>query len=243
MNVLALVIARGGSKGILGKNLKDLGGIPLVAYKIISARKSKRVSRVILSSDCPEIQAAGILYGAEIPFNRPVELASDTASSDDVAIHAMNWIDCQDGPSYDALLLLEPSTPFATAEVYDQAIQILQERRAKAVIGMTEHKVNRIFIGEMEADDNIRPIINQMSNLNRLDRQSLAPNFTMNGAFYLMDWQFYLATKRRYTDSGNSYGVIMDSYHSVEIDLPIDLEWARFLIERKYVDPTNWKMG
>jgi len=241
MNVLALVIARGGSKGVPGKNLKPLGGVPLVAYKIISARRSRHISRIILSSDSAAIQDVGLNYGAEIPFTRPAELATDTASSDDVALHAMKWVESQGGPAYDALLLLEPSTPFATAEDYDRAIDLMQRQRAHMVVGMVEHKINRVFIGEMETQGSLGAIIEQMQSLRRLDRQSLKPNFTMNGAFYLLDWKHFHEARRRYVDPVNSYGVVMDEFHSIEIDTPIDLAWAQFLIDHRHIDLAPWQ--
>lgn len=241
MKVLALVIARGGSRGVPGKNLKLLGGLPLVAYKIISALRTPGVNRVILSTDSPEIQAVGRQYGAETPFLRPPELATDTASSDEVALHAMAWVESQGGPVPDALLLLEPSTPFATADDYTRAIALMQARQAVMVVGMVSHKTNRVFIGEMPAETSIGPIIGQMEALRRLDRQALPKNYTMNGGFYLLKWSHFREARRRYVDPENSYGVIMDEYHSIEIDEPIDLAWAQFLIERGYVDPSPWQ--
>lgn len=241
MNVLALVIARGGSKGVPGKNLKSLGSLPLVAYKIISALKSRHVRRVILSTDSAEIQAVGLRYGAEVPFTRPAEMASDTASSDAVALHAMEWVQGQPDPVPDALLLLEPSTPFATAADYDRAIELMAQEQACMVVGMGPHKTNRVFIGELGERGGLGTIIHQMQSLQRLDRQSLRPNYTMNGAFYLLDWRHFLQARRRYVDAEHSYGVVMDEFHSVEIDAPIDLAWAQFLVDRGYVDPAPWQ--
>lgn len=241
MKVLALVIARGGSKGVPGKNLKRLGDLPLVAYKIISARRSQLIHRVILSSDDGAIQQAGAGYGAEVPFTRPAELATDTASSDEVALHAMKWAEANDPMAYDALLLLEPSTPFATATDYNHAIELMERKRAHMVVGMVEHKINRVFIGEMGQDANLGAIIGQMQSLRRLDRQSLHPNYTMNGAFYLLDWKHFRQVGRRYADPENSYGVVMDEFHSIEIDTPIDLAWAQFLIDHGHVDLAPWR--
>jgi N-acylneuraminate cytidylyltransferase/CMP-N,N'-diacetyllegionaminic acid synthase len=241
MNVLALVIARGGSKGVPGKNLKPLGGIPLVAYKIVSARKSRFIRRVILSTDSAEIQRVGLAYGAEVPFLRPAELATDTASSDDVALHAMSWIESQSSPVPDALLLLEPSTPFATGADYDRAVELMDRTQAVMVVGMVPHKTNRVFIGEMDEAGRLKAIIDQMQSLHRLDRQALPPNFTMNGAFYLLNWRHFRQARRRYVDPDNSYGIEMDEFHSVEIDQPVDLAWAQFLIDRGLVDTTPWR--
>lgn len=241
MNVLALVIARGGSKGVPGKNLKPLGGIPLVAYKIISAQRSRFVQRLILSTDSPDIRQVGMTYGAEAPFLRPAELATDTASSDDVALHAMEWVESQPSRVPDALLLLEPSTPFATGADYDRAVELMERTQAVMVVGMVPHKTNRVFIGEMDEAGRLKAIIEQMQSLRRLDRQALRPNFTMNGAFYLLNWRHFRQARRRYVDPDNSYGIEMDEFHSVEIDQPIDLAWAQFLIDRRFVDPTPWQ--
>ena len=240
MNVLALVIARGGSKGVPGKNLKPLGRLPLVAYKIISAKRSKYVQRVILSTDSEEIQTVGRKFGAEVPFTRPAELATDTASSDEVALHAMDWVENQPGAVPDALLLLEPSTPFATAEDYNRAIELMQKQGAHMVVGMGPHKINRIFIGEMDDRCSLGAIIRQMQSLQRLDRQSLRQNYTMNGGFYLLNWKHFRQVRRRYADPDSSYGVVMDEFHSIEIDEPIDLTWAQFLIDHGHIDPAPW---
>lgn len=241
MNILALVIARGGSKGIPGKNLRRLGGIPLVAYKIISARRCLHVSRVILSSDSAEIQEIGREAGAEIPFTRPPELASDIASSDDVAQHAMDWVEREGHAKYDALLLLEASTPFATSADYSQAVAIMQREQARMVVGMVHHKLHRVFIGEMDERGRIDHIVRQMESLRRLDRQTQKPNYTMNGAFYLMDWQHYRSVRRRYVEAESSYGVVMDTFRSIELDEPIDLAWAQFLIDSGKIDLSPWK--
>lgn len=242
MNVLALVIARGGSKGVPGKNLRLIGGLPLVAYKIISAQRSRHVGRVLLSSDSPEIQDVGRKFGAEIPFTRPAHLASDTASSDDVALHAMEWMEQQPGPVPDALLLLEPATPFATAEDYDRAVALMASRQASMVVGMVPHKINRVFIGEMGNHGNLGPIIRQMQSLQRLDRQALGANYTMNGGFYLLNWQHFRKARRRYSDPEGSYGIVMDEFHSIEIDEPIDLEWAQHVIDQGLVKTTPWEI-
>jgi CMP-N-acetylneuraminic acid synthetase len=240
MNVLALVIARGGSRGIPGKNLRLLGGLPLIAYKIHSALRSKYVRRIILSTDNMDIQSVGRKYGAEVPFTRPSDLATDAASSDDVALHAMDWIESERGPIPDALLLLEPSTPFAKASDYDRAVEVMIREKATMVVGMAPHKINRVFIGEMDERGSVAAIVRQMQSLRQLDRQSLRPNFTMNGGFYLLDWAHFRRVRRRYADQDGSFGVLMDEFHSIEIDEPIDLAWAQFLIDHNYIDPTQW---
>lgn len=241
MKVLYLVIARGGSKSVAKKNLQTIGGIPLVAFKILSAQRSRYCSRLILSSDDTEIQACGKQYGAEVPFTRPSHLASDTASSESVMTHAMDFIDAEGKEQYDAVMLLEPSTPFATGADYDNAVDVMQRENANLVVGMRPHNPNRIFIGEMQSNGSIGSIIHQFSALDRLDRQSVPPNFTFNGAYYLVSWDFFRKTGKRYCDTEKSYGIAMDPYYSVEIDDSIDLEWAKFLTEKGLVDLKHWR--
>ena len=96
MKVLFIITARGGSKGIPKKNIKILGKLPLIAYNIISAQKCNIKKRIIVSTDDPEIAEVALRYGAEVPFKRPKELATDEASSIDVVIHAMEWIEEND---------------------------------------------------------------------------------------------------------------------------------------------------
>ncbi len=240
MKVLYLVIARGGSKSVPKKNLQPIGSIPLLAFKIISAQRSRYCSRLVLSSDDSEIQDCGRRYGAEVPFTRPSHLASDTASSESVVLHAMDYIEAEGKERYDAVMLLEPSTPFATGFDYDNAVDLMMRENAHLVVGMRPQNPNRIFIGEMQANGNIGSIVRQFSTLERLDRQSVPPNFTFNGAYYLMNWDFFRKTGKRYCDTEKSYGVVMDSYYSVEIDDPVDLEWARFLTEKSIVDLKHW---
>ena len=108
------MVGRGGSKGLPGKNLRRIGGKSLVAFKAIAAKKSHCCSRLVVSSDSIDIQEEARRHGAEVLFDRPADLASDTASSSDVVLHAMDWIERNEGRRYDAVMLLEPSSPFAT---------------------------------------------------------------------------------------------------------------------------------
>jgi N-acylneuraminate cytidylyltransferase/CMP-N,N'-diacetyllegionaminic acid synthase len=241
VKVLFLVIARGGSKSVPRKNVRPLGGIPLVAFKIRSALKAAYCKRLILSTDDAEIQEIGRRYGADVPFTRPAELANDTASSDDVVLHAMDFVDASEGTgAYDAVMLLEAATPFATAADYDAAVELMVARNANLVVGMTEHKPNRAFVGTMTEDGGIGPIIRQIRELNRVDRQALGRNYTMNGAFYLMRWDHFRRVKRRYVEVQDSYGVVMESIRSVEIDEPVDMAWAEFLVSQKFINLDPW---
>lgn len=235
MRILYLVIARGGSKSIPRKNLAKIEGLSLVAHKIRSARKSKYCSRLVLSTDDKEIQAEGIQHGAEVPFLRPAELASDDASSDDVALHAMDYV-TKAGESYDAIMLLEPSTPFATPDDYDRAVEIMIEKKASMVTGIVESKHHPIFSTDLPVDRKLSKLVSQLETARSLRRQDFATQCILNGAFYLMEWQPFISTRRRYTDPDGTYGLLMPHERSVEIDEPIDLAFARYLASTGALD-------
>lgn len=240
MKILFLITARGGSKSVPRKNLSKVGGISLVGFKAISALRSKYCTRLIISSDDPEIQQDAISYGAEVPFTRPAELASDTASSFDVIRHAIDWIEENTDERYDAIMLLEPSAPFATSVDFDNAVQMMIEKDASAVIGMREMEINSVFVGELDEQGRMTQIIDQMQQ-RYLRRQDTKPEYTMNGALYLFKWDLFKTHHTMYVDRENTYGYIMDRYHSIEIDEPIDLQWAEFLVDRGYVDLALWR--
>ena len=241
IKVLFLITARGGSKGVPGKNLRKIGGISLVGFKAIAAQKSKYCTRLIISTDSPEIQAEARRYGVEVPFTRPAELATDTASSTDVIMHAMSWIENETDEQYDALMLLEPSSPFARPIDYDNAVEIMMKRDANLVVGMREMEVNSVFVGPMDEQGRITQIIGQLEEMRALRRQDTQREYTMNGALYLFKWGFFKEHKTIYRDRERSFGYVMDRYYSVEIDEMVDLHWAEFLVNNGYIDMSYWR--
>ena len=134
---LALIPARGGSKGLPGKNVRILGDKPLIAWSIETARKSQYVDDVIISTDDDEIADVARKFNANVPFKRKAELASDKAQMMDVLIDAMDYVRENIG-AFDYLVLLQPTSPFRTAQHIDEAIELLFQREAKIVMGVTE---------------------------------------------------------------------------------------------------------
>jgi N-acylneuraminate cytidylyltransferase/CMP-N,N'-diacetyllegionaminic acid synthase len=241
MKTLFLITARGQSKGVPKKNLRKLGGISLIGFKAISALRSKYCTRLIVSTDDSEIQEDAQSYGAEVPFTRPAELATDTASSLDVIRHAMAWIETETAERYDAIMLLEPSAPFARSVDFDRAIEMMMEHDASAVIGMRETEVSSRYIAPMEEDGRITQLIDQVESTKYVRRQDMRQEFTANGALYLFKWELFKKHGTMYADRERSYGLVMDRYHSVEIDEMIDLHWAEFLVEHEYIDLSFWR--
>lgn len=241
LRVLYLITARGGSKSIPRKNLAQIGGLSLIGFKARAAQRAASCTRLMISTDDPEIQAEARALGVEVPFTRPAELATDTASSDDVVRHAMAWVEEREGPTpYDAVMLLEPSSPFATAEDFDGAVRLMAERDANVVVGMRPTEVASVFVGPMDDEGRITRIIDQMAGLAGLRRQDQRQEYTMNGALYLMRWDYYRRVGQRYADRERTYGFAMDRFHSIEIDEPVDLDIARAFVASGRVDLRRW---
>jgi N-acylneuraminate cytidylyltransferase/CMP-N,N'-diacetyllegionaminic acid synthase len=234
-------VARGGSKGIPKKNLLTLGGISLVGFKATSARKCKYCTRLIISSDSPEIQEDATKYGAEVLFTRPAELAGDAASTDEVMWHAVDYISAHTSDQYDALMLLEPSSPFSTHEHYEQAVEMMARTDANVILGMREVAVNSVFQGPMDADGRVSSIVRNIMKLHGVRRQDVPQEYTMNGAVYLIRWKVLADHRSRYEDPDHTYGLRMEREYSVEVDEIADYEYAKFLVNSGRVDLSYWR--
>jgi CMP-N,N'-diacetyllegionaminic acid synthase len=239
--ILFLLVGRGGSKVLPGKNLREIGGLSLIGYKAITALQSRYCTRLIVSSDSAEIRAEAKRHGAEVLFERPAELASDTASSNDVVLHAMDWIEAHEGRRYDAIMLLEPSSPFARPDHFDEAVELFVRRKASLVVGIRETEVSSIFVGTLGEDGSIGGIVEKMLNTSAQRRQDQAPQVTMNGALYLVGWDAMRKHRKIYADPTASYGIMMDRLHSIEIESAADLAYASYVIDRGMLDASPWR--
>ena len=239
--VLFLLVGRGGSKGLPGKNLREIGGLSLIGYKALAARQSRHCTRLIVSSDSADIRAEAKRHGAEVLFERPAQLATDTASSNDVILHAMDWIETHEKRRYDAIMLLEPSSPFARPEHFDQAVELFVARKASLVVGMRETEVASIFVGTLGKDGSIGGIVEKMLKTPAQRRQDQTPEVTMNGALYLIGWEAMRKHRKVYADPAASYGILMDRMHSIEIESAADLAYASYVIEHGMLDASPWR--
>lgn len=250
---LWLITARGGSKGLPGKNLAKIGGLSLIGWKANTARVVQKHyqgdSRLIISTDSREIADEARLHGVEVPFMRPSALATDTAKSDDVIKHALDWIEKDEGcRRYTSVVLLEPSSPFATPEQIHEAFVMYQKRSADLVVGMRRTEPHSVFLQEQTPDGFMTGIIVNMTRfghgLGGVRRQDLKPEWTMNGALYVFDWRMFRETGSLY-GGPKSFGVLMDRWHSIEIDTPHDLELALYAYKQGYVtrpsDDGHWE--
>lgn len=239
--ILFLITARGGSKGLPGKNLKRIGGLSLIGFKTRSAQNSKYCSRLIISTEDADIQAEARALDVEVPFTRPADLASDTASSDDVVLHAVDYFETVEKVRYDAIMLLEPASPFARAADYDAAVEIFLRTKATLVVGMRRMAVNSLFVGPLGADGKADKVIGKFADRSRIRRQDVEPEYTMNGALYLIDWDCIRRTGAIYGDPDNAYGHPMDQAHSTEIETLDDLHVAQCLADSGAIDLADWQ--
>jgi CMP-N,N'-diacetyllegionaminic acid synthase len=219
MNVMALIPARGGSKGIPRKNLAPVAGRPLLRWTVDAAHQATSVTRVVVSTDDDEIAAEAESAGAEV-LRRPAELAADEVSMAEVVGHAVEEL----GP-VDVLVLLQPTSPLRTAEHVDGAVALLRESGADAVVSIVEVPHNFEPGSLMRLDgDRLERIGDSIPR--RQDKPTL---FARNGPAVLA-----LRGDRIGTDlyGGDLRGYVMDRESSLDIDTDDDLRLAAFLLER-----------
>lgn len=224
--VLALVPARGGSKGLPGKNLADLGGKPLIAWSIEAALGSSYVDQVVVSTDCKEIARVAGNFGAEVPFLRPAELATDQANSFDALLHALTWY-AQRGRTFDLVVWLQPTSPLRTPLDIDRAIDLYAARKAQAVVSVCETDHHPWWANTLPDDANMANFMRpEVLNTNR---QDLPAHYRLNGAIYLASPD-YLASQGSFYGE-QTFAYVMPKDRSVDIDDAMDLRLARALLE------------
>ena len=224
-SIVALIPARGGSKGIPGKNIKPLAGKPLIAWTIEAARKSQYIDRVIVSTDDEKIAEVAKQYKADVPFMRPLELATDSASGTDVAIHALNWLKDND-KNYDALILLQPTSPLRSSEDIDNAIPQFFSSSAKALVSVCEARHHPLWANTLPSDLNMKDFIRpEIKNKNR---QELPVYYQLNGALYIATPDYLLNVKSFFGQE--TYAFIMPEERSVDIDSLSDFFLAENLL-------------
>ena len=219
--ILAVIPARGGSKGIPRKNIRDLGGKPLIAWTIEAAKKSKYLDRIILSSDDEEIISVAQAYGCDIPFVRPKELAQDDTPCIDVVLHAINQ--CQ---GYSHVLLLQPTSPFRTNEHIDNLIEDFFQNNFQCSVSVTFPDKHPYWMFKMTEERSLVPFCEEKIPLNR---QSLLSVYALNGAIYFSNISFLLKQKTFFSKQTTAF--FMKKECSLDIDTEFDLRIANYLLK------------
>lgn len=221
--VLAIIPARGGSKGVPRKNIREVAGKPLIAWTIESARKSKYIDRLILSSDDAEIIAVAREWGCDVPFVRPAELSQDDTPGIEPVIHAIKAL-----PGYDYVVLLQPTSPLRTVENIDKSIEICLGKHATACVSVTEPDKSPFWMFTVDADGKMRKLLESETSI--ACRQDLPPVYALNGAVYVADSRTIVETHTFVTETTVPY--IMSKNNSIDIDTEEDLIVAEVFLKR-----------
>jgi len=226
--VLGLIPARGGSKGIPHKNIVPLGGKPLIAWTIEAAQAS-HINRLILSSDDPAIIQTAQSLGVEVPFIRPIELTSDTTPGIDVVIHAVEWMMNQANFRPDAVMLLQPTSPLRRAEHIDAALDLFWERDADSLVSVVKvpHSMIPESLMQLDAEGWLKrvTVYDERRNL----RQSKPTYWARNGAaIYLVKTDLLLERRTLYGDHMVAYE--MSREDSIDIDDRFDLQMCEWIL-------------
>lgn len=227
-SVLAVIPARAGSKGVPGKNLRALNGLPLLAHSIRVAQSARCVSSIFLSTDCSEIAAVGRAYGAQVPFLRPATLAQDHSPVADAVRDLLQRLE-RTQPLCEWLLLLQPTSPFRTAADIEAAVDWVRARGATALVSVAPAASHPYLCRSIDSGGVLTPLVE--SPLNRARRQELPPAYVLNGALYLIQTKRFLEEEVGFCPD-DAIAYVMPPERSVDLDTFEDFEWAEFLMKR-----------
>jgi N-acylneuraminate cytidylyltransferase len=214
--VLALIAARGGSRGVPRKNLRIAGGKPLLAWTAAAARASRYVDRVVTSTDDEEIREEALRCGSEVPFLRPARLATDEATSVDVALDALGRL-----PGFDYLVLLQPTSPLRTADDIDRAIELCRASGAPSCVTVRRAAESPWWMYTLADGKRLEPVV---AGARATRRQDLPAAYLLNGAVYVAETSALLA-HRTFVMSG-TVALEMPDERSIDIDTESDLALA-----------------
>lgn len=228
MRVLAVIPARGGSKGIPRKNIRPLCGRPLLEYTIAAARQAQRLSRIVLSTEDEEIASVGRKLGVEVPFMRPVELARDDTPTLPVVIHAVETLEKQ-GDTFDAVCLLQPTHPLRTATDIDACVELLQTSQATSVVTVVSVpiKYNPHWVYFQDKQGYLRLSTGEAEPIPR--RQLLPPAYCREGSVYVVRRDVLMTSRSLYGD--RVLGVLIPDERSVNIDTMDDWNKVEQLLQ------------
>jgi CMP-N,N'-diacetyllegionaminic acid synthase len=220
-NVLAIIPARGGSKGVPNKNIIEVSGNPLISWTIDAAKKAKCITRLILSSDDSNIIKIASDFGCDTPFIRPDELARDNSSSTGVVLHALKQI-----PNFEYVMLLQPTSPLRTSQHIDEAFDLLLSSNADSCVSIAPLSKSINWMYYQNDNKKISPVVSVDQRETR--RQDIQMPFVLNCAIYIMKTSNFIENKSFLTK--NMVGYEMSTENSLDIDSYEDLETFKRLI-------------
>ncbi|HOW43060.1 MAG TPA: acylneuraminate cytidylyltransferase family protein [Candidatus Omnitrophota bacterium] len=225
-SVLGIILARGGSKGLPNKNIMPLCGHPLIAWSIRCAQASRYIDKVLVSTDSAAIASAARRYAADVPFLRPKRLSNDSASSVEALAHALRWLE-RGGETFDALVLLQPTSPLRLPLDIDAALRKLYLPGVQAVVSVCRSEHPHWWMNVLPADGNMAHFIHPRAR--HANRQRLPESYRLNGAVYAARWKYFLRAKSFF--GPGTYACKMPAQRSVDIDTAEDFARAQFRME------------
>lgn len=232
MTVLAVIPARGGSKGVIGKNLQSVGGISLVGRAVRCCFEAGCIDRVLVSTDDPSIRAEALLHNAEVPFLRPAELATDTASTVDAVLHAVNTYEAMIKQRVTVLVLVEPTNPFRSPTSLRTAVEHYRQGGWGSVIGVCPLERKPQFIFQKQEGGRLESIIKDPG-LRFARRQEMARLCRLSSVVYVVGRDDF-ERERSFVLDPLGY-VNNTQLEALNIDEELDLEFARFIASSRRI--------
>jgi CMP-N-acetylneuraminic acid synthetase len=231
---LVFIGARGGSKGVKGKNLRPLAGKPLIAHSIEQALRWGRAERVVVSTDSEEIAEVARRHGAETPFLRPPHLATDTAPIGPAIRHALETCEATYGGTFDVVVHLQPTAPVRTSADLDACLDLFRRTRPSVVFSVVPAHQNPYFnVVEVGADGRVRRAKEPPRRIWR--RQDAPPVYVINGSIYLYARSYVLGAEDPHPFTDDARIHVMDEAAGVDVDGELDLRFLEFLVQEGIV--------
>ncbi|MDB4835625.1 acylneuraminate cytidylyltransferase family protein [Gammaproteobacteria bacterium] len=228
MKILAIIPARGGSVRLPGKNIRVLGGKPLIEWSIDAARKVSSIDKIFVSTDCNDIADVCRQTRLDVPVLRPKNLAGDKSSTIDVVKHTIEYLK-ERGEIYDFVLLLQPTSPLRSSDHVRKAIDMISSKKADAVISVCKCEHSPLWTSSLPSDFSMTNFLDEK--FNNIPSQELPVYYRLNGAIFLVNIE-RLYEEETFLLSSNSYGIEMDAMTSVDIDNEIDFLLAETIIKQ-----------
>ena len=234
--ILLVIGARGGSKGVPNKNIRELNGIPLIAYTIMQAKQWGKASHIICSTDSDKIAAVALQYGAEVPFMRPSKLAGDKAGKLEVIRHALLKMEEKTGEKYPIIIDLDATSPIRKVADLEGALNLFIEKRPKTLFSVVVARKNPYFNMVEMNDRGYYELVKKPASL-VLCRQDAAKVYDMNASIYIYDREYLADPNIRSVLSDRSLVWQMDGASAIDIDTEIDFQFVEYLLLKGLVKP------
>ena len=226
LRILAIVPARGGSKGIKDKNIKEIDGRPLIEYTIEAAKRCEYIDEIVVSTDSEKIAKVAKKAGAKVPFLRPDELASDTARTIDVVLFTIEQLKLI-GQEYDIVVLLQPPSPLRDEDDICGAIEKYVSCNMKSLVSVSEVSESPILMRQIVDETHMEKLLNINSTIRR---QDMAKYYMVNGSIYINKIE-ELNSDTSLNDNVIPY--VMDRSHAVDIDDYVDIEVMKYYVNNR----------